>query len=73
MKTTRSILFTLLIICISVSFLIIMLITWFYNANIGNKDPDEYILLIVGMICIEVVLIVITTIYAYKYKKNKKL
>lgn len=73
MKTPRSVLFALVFACVGMAFAIAMLTTWFYTANIGNKDPDEYILSIAIMSGIEFVLIVITSVYGYKYQKNKKL
>lgn len=72
MKTPRSVLFALLFACTGLAFAIAILTTWFYTANIGNKDPDEYILSIAIMTVIELILIFITSIYGYKYQKNKK-
>jgi uncharacterized membrane protein len=72
MKTSRAVLFGLLFLCIGLAIAIVVLTSWFYSANIGNKDPDEHILTIVIMMLIEMVLITATSVYAYKYKKNKK-
>lgn len=72
MKTSKTILFGLLFLSIGLAIAIVVLTSWFYSANIGNKDPDEYILTIVIMIVAEMVLITATSVYAYKYRKDKK-